>query len=332
MHFASKIKKSSLISSLLLGLVIFGCMIFLDEYYQYHSHQFFWSTTTNKGLFLMAGLAFPLSAFFKDRSILIVTGIMLAVLCIQLVHTAYFGIPVSPYDITLFFTDSIEVLHVFSQMLSIAYLPLLICAGAFAIIWLAIKIFPGRLRLPYTWIIFVVILCIPISSIIYTSLHEGRRRDVTHSDGQYPGVAENLWITSQKTLLYYFAVTLPHQFFIPNRFTQPVMPPLPLLVPHPNINIILVMGESLTDKHMSSYGYSRPTTPYLDSIKNNPAVIFKKGISAGVSTEVTLSSFFNMLVRPEPRFSFPAAIAIFLKWLRKMVLKRSSLARKLIPV
>ena len=145
----------------------------------------------------------------------------------------------------------------------------------------------------------MVISCIPIRSIIYTSLHEGRRKDITHSDGQYPGVAENLWISSQKTLLYYFAVTLPHQFFIPNRFAQPVAPPLPLLVPHPNINIIIVMGESLTDKHMSSYGYSRPTTPYLDSIKNNSNVIFKEGISAGVSTDVTLSSFFNMLVRPD---------------------------------
>ena len=59
------------------------------------------------------------------------------------------------------------------------------------------------------------------------------------------------------------------------------------------------MGESLTDKHMSSYGYSRPTTPYLDSIKNNPDVLFKEGISAGVSTEISLSYFFNMLVRPD---------------------------------
>lgn len=37
---------------------------------------------------------------------------------------------------------------------------------------------------------------------------------------------------------------------------------------------VLVIGESQNKNYMSAYGYKRPTTPWLESIKNNPDVVF----------------------------------------------------------
>ena len=37
---------------------------------------------------------------------------------------------------------------------------------------------------------------------------------------------------------------------------------------------VLVIGESLSRTHMGCYGYSKETTPWQSSIKNNPNAVF----------------------------------------------------------
>lgn len=58
--------------------------------------------------------------------------------------------------------------------------------------------------------------------------------------------------------------------------------------------VIVVIGESLSTRHMSLYGYQRPTTPFLDSIKSDPNFFHTTGISSGVNTDVSVSFFLNM--------------------------------------
>jgi heptose-I-phosphate ethanolaminephosphotransferase len=48
-------------------------------------------------------------------------------------------------------------------------------------------------------------------------------------------------------------------------------------------NVIVVIGESITRNHMSIYGYNRPTTPYLDAIKER-LIIFENAVSGFSST------------------------------------------------
>ena len=50
---------------------------------------------------------------------------------------------------------------------------------------------------------------------------------------------------------------------------------------------------------MSLYGYNRKTTPQLDSLKNDKNFIYKRAISAGVSTSISLPHIFNFQQEPE---------------------------------
>lgn len=57
--------------------------------------------------------------------------------------------------------------------------------------------------------------------------------------------------------------------------------------------IVIVMGESLTPSHMSLFGYGKPTTPFLDSLKSNPRFFSTIGLSSAVSTDISLAFFLN---------------------------------------
>lgn len=136
-----------------------------------------------------------------------------------------------------------------------------------------------------------------IYNIVY--FNDGVRPKVNTSIGDYPSTADNLWISTHKTLLFYFIYTLPHQLFIKSNLVQAVPPPPIIEKKLRDLNVILVMGESMSSDHMSSFHYFRPTTPFLNSLKKNPKVIFKSGISAGVCTDISLSMFFNSVLRPD---------------------------------
>lgn len=54
---------------------------------------------------------------------------------------------------------------------------------------------------------------------------------------------------------------------------------------------VVIIGESLTRDHMSAYGYSRQTTPWLNEIKNNPSFyLFQNPYSAHVISAFALSA------------------------------------------
>lgn len=63
-------------------------------------------------------------------------------------------------------------------------------------------------------------------------------------------------------------------------------------------NIIFIIGESLSSSHMSLFGYSHPTTPFLDSLKNDKNFMYKKGISAAVSTKPSTILLLNPVREP----------------------------------
>lgn len=58
--------------------------------------------------------------------------------------------------------------------------------------------------------------------------------------------------------------------------------------------IILYMLESTNPNNMSLYGYERKTTPHLEKLKNDKNFIYRRAISSGVSTSISLSMFFNL--------------------------------------
>lgn len=59
-------------------------------------------------------------------------------------------------------------------------------------------------------------------------------------------------------------------------------------------NIIVVLGESLSPNHLSYFGHHRRTTPFLETLRNNPQFYGLKGLSSGVSSDISIAFFFNL--------------------------------------
>lgn len=58
--------------------------------------------------------------------------------------------------------------------------------------------------------------------------------------------------------------------------------------------IVLIVGESLSKRHMSLYDYERETTPFLKTLRNSPDFFYTTGISSGVNTDVSVSYLLNL--------------------------------------
>lgn len=262
-------------------------------YHPLHHHPFLY-----KLLFMMN---FSLSLLLKNRHFLIIWGTILTLFFIQLLYFGYFGTALAATDISLFFTHKLEIVQAFRGLGQIIWVPIAICSLAFILIFITNKLLNNRQRWRYAWVIYLIILLSPIHQIYKAVYYPPKPHfDPNVSFGNYPSIHDQLWISTQKTLLYYFIYTLPHQFFFKNnQLLQAVLPPPVIETTSKNLNIILVMGESMTSNHMSSYHYSRKTTPFLDAIKNNPQAVFKSGISGGVCTDISLSMFFNGVLRPD---------------------------------
>ena len=66
--------------------------------------------------------------------------------------------------------------------------------------------------------------------------------------------------------------------------------------------VVVVMGESLSAKYMSLYGFEKETTPKLDKLKSN--LQYTWGYSAGVNTDVSVPIFFLLKREPQNNMVF----------------------------
>lgn len=108
-----------------------------------------------------------------------------------------------------------------------------------------------------------------------------------------------------------------HNFYTFSAFVGKVLPynllhlskvedyshPIPRIISEPKVkNIILIMGESLSAKHISDFGYTRDTTPFLTQLnrdeKNRNTTLFKEAYSAGLMTSISVPAFFSAIPYP----------------------------------
>jgi len=77
-------------------------------------------------------------------------------------------------------------------------------------------------------------------------------------------------------------------------------------------NLVFVVGESQVLSHMSVYGYSRKTTPHLDSLyKNHKIIPFTKAVSVGNKTRLSVPYMLTGLQGPDPHGVFYQYPSIF---------------------
>jgi glucan phosphoethanolaminetransferase (alkaline phosphatase superfamily) len=298
-----------ILRSLLLGTIISLCLLSID-----HANRWLHPNLNQvyrDSEYLVCLIMFTLPFLNKNRNFLIISGAIILVMLIQLIYFNYFGVPLSPMDIILFLTHSTESLQAFTSMVQIIYLPLVVCGLAALIIYFSHRILNERMRLKYACLLLFLEMCFPISNIFQTFyFHHGVRHHTNKSIGDYPDVGDSLWVSSNKTLVYFLIYTLPHQFFLKNHFNSEIISTPALRQQFQKWNIILIMGESLTSKHLSVYHYSRMTTSCL-----------KRGSRLEFAPMFHCQCFLMECFDLTPARKLPAHVGIYLKWPRKMDLR-----------
>ncbi len=245
---------------------------------------------TVKTFFEYFAIFFFVFALKKRRTVQRVFGFVLLLFFVQLTHFNYYGTWIFPLEYLMFFTKFRETMETFTTVLDITVIPLLLTAavgiGTFRLLR---RYDDRRLHIPWIGIVWILVLIFLPARVYVDDSDKGAR----------PNIEVNPIRNGFETMGYLFGSILPKKISGKSNIEQPVRAAPPLTEKNPDINVVLVMGESLNRNFMSLYGYEKPTTPFLDSLRNDPDFSYKKALSVGVYTDVSLPYFFNIVPRPD---------------------------------
>ncbi len=226
----------------------------------------------------------------RTRAIFISFVLIATFVWFQIVHFAYFGTWIFPLEYLLFFTKFQETYDTFRTVANIGIIPTIMIITLLVTIYFLLKNSEEkRLKIPYLSLILIAFIIFVPVRVYIKDAKKGHRPNVEY----YP-------IKNTITNLgYLFGNIIPKKIAGNSGLEQPVTPTPDLLIKNPDINVIVIMGESLNRNFMSLYNYKLKTTPFLDSIKDSENFVYKKGIAAGVVTDVSVPSFFNIIKRPD---------------------------------
>jgi glucan phosphoethanolaminetransferase (alkaline phosphatase superfamily) len=201
----------------------------------------------------------------------------------QMMHLQFFGIPVYPNAIFLFFAESNEVFGTVFQDFSLFFIPCVFSLIPLVINSVAFRKIQKLKTVPYLHFLFLFYL-------IYNPV----RTFVTGNTwGRQPSTQEFLGMNVYLSTSYFLGKILPAKLSSTKVHEKSIIKLTPDFKNTFKGNIIFVLGESQTANHLSLFGYKRKTTPYLDSMKNDKNFVFKRAISGGVSTDVSVAFLLN---------------------------------------
>lgn len=280
---------SKFLPNLLLALVITLLFISVEQIYRIYNDILTFNLSAKNFLeqFIIHLL---IVSIVSKRAILVTYALLSLLVWFQMLHFGYFGTWIFPLEYLLFFTQFQETYDTFITVTEIAIVPSVSIMVMMIGIYLAVqKSDIYRFKIPYlSYILIALILFFPVK--IY--LKDSRK-------GHRPNVEHYLIKNTFNTVGYLFGSIVPKKVTNSSGLEQPIVSTPPTQTKSPDINVIMIMGESLHREYMSLYGYKIDTTPYLSTLKNDPNFIYKSGISSGVVTDVAVPSFFNMIKRPD---------------------------------
>jgi len=233
---------------------------------------------------------FIVISIMSKRAIAITYTFFITVVWFQFMHFAYFGTWIFPLEYYLFLTKFRETFDTFKTVATIGIVPTSLMAFVSVGIYFILKnLKDTRFKIPYLGIILIIFL---ISMPVKVFIKDSKK-------GARPNVEYYAIKNSVTTLSYLLGNIMPKKLLGHSGLEQPIVETPKILEKNPDINIIMIMGESLSNQFMSLYDYKIKTTPFLDSLKESPNFIYRKAIAGGVVTDVSIPSFFNMIKKPD---------------------------------
>lgn len=274
-----RIQNNIILTVLFFGLTSLSQVVF----YTYHE-----SLTLNLPFEKFMGLLIILFIFsFIRRPIwrFIAMGFILILSFFQMVHLQYYGLPVYPSEIYLLFSEFGEVVGTLKESMGIFLLPILLTVPSLIILWYCNKNFPSKISNRFLHYFFIFYLVYNPIRTYMTGNTWGRQPSTQELDGM------NIYLS----ISYFLGKILPNKLTkkeLSNQVNHSVKLEQEKDKLKPR-NIIVILGESLSSNHLSLMGYRRKTTPFLDSLKDNKNFIYRRGISSGVSTDISVAFFMN---------------------------------------
>ena len=230
-------------------------------------------------------ILFTLTQGFKTRFLFL--SFFLILNFFQMAHLSYFGTQILPNEIFLLYSEFGEITGVVSEEIHHILLPLF-----FTLVPLAVGFyFTRRLKLQLSF------KAIPVLLILYFLYNPVRTFVTGNTWGRQPSTRELAGMNVYLSLSYFLGRILPYKMES-KRYSLQENESLNLKLTQTSKkdwdNIIIVLGESLTPQHMGLYGYERPTTPFLNQLKDSKNFFHTIGLSSGVSTDISVAFFLNL--------------------------------------
>ena len=201
----------------------------------------------------------------------------------QLFHFSYFHSYIMPYEIGLI--DQVaEMADTLSGVFHYTLLPVAVFVAQLIVLYFFLRK-AEAFRIKFIPILIILILLIgPISA------HK-RKRAYVYLPKSTSFSFKNTYAALSWYLGKYAFAHQKHHHFKPYKVieTNDTLPK----------NIIVIMGESLTSKKMSLFGYPKESTPNLDRLRDKPNFRYTWGISSGVTTDVSIPTFFTLKREPQ---------------------------------
>lgn len=238
-------------------------------------------------------LLFVLIAYFAKWKVtrIIVSLLFCASLIVNNIHYEVYQSWINSINYLLMFKEVTEVTHAGLGMID-KVLPAFIYSLCETFIFLSIFFIKDKNKrhISFDIIFYVLFLFMIVRSFFSTS--ENVTSNIEHSR-----VKSNFYSVS--VLL---GKVLPYDLFNLSDIEK-YKKSTPEIISQPKAkNIILILGESVTAKHINYFGYPRATMPFLTDLaqahKDKENLLFKETYSAGVLTAISVPALLNAIPYP----------------------------------
>jgi glucan phosphoethanolaminetransferase (alkaline phosphatase superfamily) len=242
-------------------------------------------------------LFLPLALFMAlAKGAVVYTLLALFVLMelIQFGHLVYFGIPLNPFIIETILSEAGEIAESgFGIILKIWCFPFLILLPYGALAFLYKKTSKNRKQ----YHLVLILLLIPLG---YFPMRVIKKESAIN----------NMMPVNTRISLYndfrgfsgFFFNRLPKiiskkEFEPKKQYAEYSFEKSDAAAP---VNVIVIMGESVSRRHMSLFGYERETTPLLEKIsREDKNFVYKEAFSSSIMTLISTNMFFNIQREPD---------------------------------
>lgn len=205
----------------------------------------------------------------------------------QMAHLSYFGTQILPAEILLLFTQFHEISGTLTTELHHVLIPL---------IFTLVPLFFGLVAINKFNKLYSFKI-IPLLISLYFIYNPVRTYITGNTWGRQPSTRELAGMNVYLSTSYFLGKILPSKLNS-QRYSIQENESLKLKLEDQQKsewdNIIVVLGESHTPHNMSLFGYDRPTTEFLNSVKHSPQFFHTVGLSSGVSTDISVAFLLNM--------------------------------------